>query len=152
SLMSLLGERKLYRLLIKPAAEGITPLLLESAVGRYFELRSEGSLAKSAPERVDDVVPRDHYEPPAVLVDEIPPTSFARRSRSRRSSGSPWLIATGVAAAVVAVIVAGESYGVRWRAPIDRVVALAAPSLLDVDKEIEPAAAPLSSRPFAAGF
>ncbi|HEU4620403.1 MAG TPA: energy transducer TonB [Gammaproteobacteria bacterium] len=38
-LIGLLSERKIHRLLIKPAAVGITRLLLESAVSRYIQLR-----------------------------------------------------------------------------------------------------------------
>ena len=41
SLMNLLSERKIHRLLMKPAAVGITRLLIESAVSRYLELRGQ---------------------------------------------------------------------------------------------------------------
>ncbi|MBN1237831.1 MAG: hypothetical protein JXB36_04980, partial [Gammaproteobacteria bacterium] len=39
SMMGLLSDRQIHRLLIKPAALGITRLLLESAVARYLQLR-----------------------------------------------------------------------------------------------------------------
>lgn len=38
--MSFWSERRIHRLLIKPAAVGITRLLLESAIGRYLELKA----------------------------------------------------------------------------------------------------------------
>src|SRR5690606_32595846 len=41
SLMSMLSDRSIHRLLIKPAAEGITRLLIDSAIGRYLQLRDE---------------------------------------------------------------------------------------------------------------
>jgi protein TonB len=41
SLIGLLAERLIHRLLIKPAAVGSTRLLLESAVGRYLALREQ---------------------------------------------------------------------------------------------------------------
>jgi TonB family protein len=40
-LIALLSERKIHRLLIKPAAVGMTRLLLESAVARHLEHREE---------------------------------------------------------------------------------------------------------------
>lgn len=55
ALMPLLSERKIHRLLMKPAAAGITRLLLESALSRYLELRElapEPAVARAAsPER-----------------------------------------------------------------------------------------------------
>jgi hypothetical protein len=51
-LIALLSERRIHRLLIKPAALGITRLLLESAVSRWFEMREarrESNAAATAP-------------------------------------------------------------------------------------------------------
>lgn len=48
SLVGLLSERLVHRLLIKPAAVGNTRLLLDSAVGRYLQLRGEMAGAKMA--------------------------------------------------------------------------------------------------------
>jgi TonB family protein len=50
-LVGLLSERTIHRLLIKPAAHGITRLLLESAVSRYLEIREQTNQAAPIPIR-----------------------------------------------------------------------------------------------------
>lgn len=101
SAMNLISERKVHRLLIKPATDGITRLLLESAVERYLQLR-------------------DRPAAPAMLVDEIRPP---RRYRRRRNFGSAWaLVVAAVVAGTVAVVVVGEMQGLRWHEAIDRLV------------------------------
>src|SRR6185503_761140 len=49
-LMGLLSERKIHRLLMKPAALGITRLLVESAVNRCLRLRESGAAEPETPE------------------------------------------------------------------------------------------------------
>ena len=54
SMMGLLSDRRIHRLLIKPAAHGITRLLLESAVARYLQMRESPEhmpLLQPAPRR-----------------------------------------------------------------------------------------------------
>jgi hypothetical protein len=79
-LISLLSERKIHRLLIKPPARGITRLLLESAVSRCMQLRAG---AASMP-----LVP---------IVGAAP--------RPTRLRVPTWILATGISALVLGVAV-----------------------------------------------
>jgi len=78
-LIGLLSARKIHRLLIKPPAPGITRLLLESAASRCLQLRAAAS-----------------NEPMVPLVREAPRPSGVRVPT--------WVLATGVAALVLAVV------------------------------------------------
>lgn len=106
SLTGLLTERTIHRLLIKPPAEGITRLLIESAIARYLQIR-------------------DQHEPPppVVVVDDddlrVPP----RRYRKPRSSRSPWLLMFGLAAVVAGAAFVAELQGFRWRDRVDGLIA-----------------------------
>jgi protein TonB len=89
-LMGLFSERVIHRLLIKPAAIGITRLLLESAVSRFLQIREAHA---------------------ATLVE---PIVAARRFRQHPpSSRSAWLLAI----ALVTVLVAGVLIGGLVRLP-----------------------------------
>lgn len=94
SLMGLLSDRKIHRLLIKPAAHGITRLLLESAVSRYLQLR-------------DTMAPRR----PALPLEEAP----RRSARGARTIWPVWLLATALASLLLGAVVVGELAG--WRLP-----------------------------------
>jgi protein TonB len=85
NLMGLLSERLVHRLLIKPAAVGITRLLLESAVGRYLQLRDELD-AQAA----------------------MPITAPRRKPRPTPKSAWPaWLLAVAVVSLLVGAVVVG---------------------------------------------
>src|SRR5690606_11249991 len=89
TLMALLSDRRIHRLLIKPAAVGITRLLLESAVSRYLQLREQPEAAA-----------------------EHPMEATARRSWKGMGSAHwpAWIAATAIASVVLgAVLVVGLS-------------------------------------------
>ncbi len=90
TLMSLLSDRKIHRLLIKPPALGITRLLVESAVNRWLQLRE---LANAAGD--------------TELFD-----SSAAARRGRRAP--VWLFATA-GAALVAVVLGVVMLPSWWR-------------------------------------
>ncbi len=106
-LMGLLSEGKIHRLLIKPAAAGITRLLLESAVTRYLQLRDVGGW-RALPVEIED----EPFEAPRMR---------RRRSKALGLGGWPTWTAAGivVAAAVAAALLASgvggpESAVGRW--------------------------------------
>ena len=85
NLMGLLSERLIHRLLIKPAAVGITRLLLESAVSRYLQVREE-------------------LEAQAAM----PITAPRRKPRPKPKSAWPaWLLAVAVVSLLVGAVVVG---------------------------------------------
>jgi len=69
-LMGFLSDRSIHRLLIKPPALGITRLLIESAVSRFFQLRESAQDDDSAsePRTLTVSVPRGTRMPAWVLV------------------------------------------------------------------------------------
>lgn len=72
SLMALLAAGKVHRLLIKPVDHGMTGLLLESAVGRYFQMRDDagdGGIASEAPIVAEPVPVEPSPLQPAVPVE-----------------------------------------------------------------------------------
>lgn len=71
-LIGLLSDRTIHRLLIKPAAVGITRLLLESAVSRYLQLRESAQQ-----------VAEEHLMSPQRRLP----------AATRSSSMSPWMLA-----------------------------------------------------------
>jgi TonB family protein len=87
ALMSMLSDRKIHRLLIKPPALGITRLLVESAVNRCLQLRE---LAKAAGD------------------SELPSASRPRK----RTSTSLWVTAAAALLIGVVTVVAVSSW---WR-------------------------------------
>src|SRR5690606_19498369 len=89
SLMALMSKRRIHRLMIKPAASGITRLLLESAVGRYLQLREQA---------------------PVVMVEDVRPK---RRQEKPRSSLRLWLVATLLVVSIIGGAVAMEQLGLR---------------------------------------
>src|SRR5690606_10176046 len=129
SLMSLLSDRKVHRLLIKPATEAITRLLLDSAVGRYLQLRDQASQTRDQ----HGLQLRDQHELPAVLIDDFHPR---RRYRRPGTSWSTWVLATALIVLTAVGIVVGEIQGVRWREAIDRMIA----AVVDVESRSEPQA------------
>ena len=129
SLMSLLSDRKVHRLLIKPATEAITRLLLDSAVGRYLQLRDQASQTRDQ----HGLQLRDQHELPAVLIDDFHPR---RRYRRPGTSWSTWVLATALIVVTAVGIVVGEIQGVRWREAIDRMIA----AVVDVESRSEPQA------------
>ncbi len=96
SLMSLLAERTIHRLIMKPADTDLTRLLLDSALARYEELR-EQSVAEELPLEV--------------------PIRPMRRQRPPRSSGPLWLFAVVLLTLAVGAVIVGEAYGVFQRPP-----------------------------------
>jgi TonB family protein len=98
-LMGLLSERKVHRLLIKPAAVGITRLLIDSAVSRCLRLNDLAQV---------------HEEARAEAGEET-----ARVLAARRSAPIPaWVIAVAAAALLAGVaVIAGLSSW--WRSPAD---------------------------------
>lgn len=83
-LITPLSERKIHRLLIKPASLGITRLLLESAVARWLQLREQAASADAA--TVDD-----------------------RRGAWTSAAGArlpSWLLATGLVSLLLGVLLA----------------------------------------------
>jgi protein TonB len=87
-LIGLLSERRIHRLLIKPAAVGITRLLLESAITRYLQLREGQAEAAESP----------------------PFAAVARAGSKRRRSGALWsaaAVAAAVAVGAAALFVLG---------------------------------------------
>jgi len=84
NVMGLLSERKIHRLLIKPAAPGITRLLIDSAVNRCLQL---GDVADLPP------------------VDAPPPE---RALRARPGAAVPvWVVGSAVAALLLGVALVG---------------------------------------------
>lgn len=69
--IGLLSDRLIHRLLIKPADIGITRLLLESAVWRYFEVQNE---AKPDPKAGLDALDRRQT---ALLASTVPASELA---------------------------------------------------------------------------
>src|SRR5690606_27206108 len=137
SLMSLLSDRKVHRLLIKPATEAITRLLLDSAVGRYLQLRDRASQTRDQHGLLlrdqRGLQLRDQHELPAVLIDDFHPR---RRYRRPGTSWSTWVLATALIVLTAVGIVVGEIQGVRWREAIDRMIA----AVVDVESRSEPQA------------
>jgi len=85
-LIGMLSDRSVHRLLIKPAAVGITRLLLESALGRYLQLREQSH--QSLEEEIENL--RRH-----------PP-------EAQRTRWPAWLLATALVSLLLgAVLVAG---------------------------------------------
>jgi TonB family protein len=90
-LIGLLSDRSIHRLLIKPAASGITRLLLESAVSRYLQLRE-----------------RTHEG----LEEQI--EHLRRRPREgQQTRWLVWLLATALVSLLLAAVVVGSM--MRWR-------------------------------------
>ncbi len=100
TVMSLMAERKVHRLLVKPATDGMTRLLLESAIERYLALREQSI-------------------PPPVFVDEVRPR---RRYRKSRSSWSAWRLAAALVLATAGAVVVAEMRGFGWQEAIERLV------------------------------
>ena len=99
--MELMAQRQVHRLLVKPATDAMTRLLLESAIDRYLELREQ-------------------FIPPPISVAE-----FGSRHRQRKSR-TVWS-ASRFAAALALVMVAGaavvvQTRGLRWQDVLERLV------------------------------
>lgn len=85
-LIGLLSNRSIHRLLIKPAASGITRLLLESAVGRYLQMREQTH--ESLEEQIEHL---------------------RRRPRDGQPTRWPvWLLATALVSLLLAAVVVGS--------------------------------------------
>jgi TonB family protein len=84
-LIGMLSDRRVHRLLIKPAAIGITRLLLESAVSRYLQLREDS-----------------HH----TLEEEI--ENLRRRAPVPAKTKWPaWIVATALVSLLIAAVVVG---------------------------------------------
>lgn len=108
ALIGYLSERKIHRLLIKPAALGITRLLLESAVARALQLRGQ-------PAEPEPLFPNDRRgRPPERTVGggRLP----------------AWMLATGLLSLTIAALVTGGLTRSLWEpllpgdepAPVER--------------------------------
>ena len=92
-IIGMLSDRSVHRLLIKPAATGITRLLLESAVSRYLQLREDSA---------------------QTLEAEI--ESLKRRQPERETTRWPaWLLATALVSLLLGAVIVGGV--VRLRPP-----------------------------------
>jgi TonB family protein len=103
-LMGLLSERKIHRLLMKPAALGITRLLVESAVNRCIALR----------------------EAAAAQPEELAPAKVARARTGARIPA--WVLSTATVALLVGVGTIASLSDLLRSAPADDAAIEAAPS------------------------
>jgi len=108
------SERRIHRLLIKPAAAGITRLLLESACARFIELRE-------LHENTDSM-----EIPPGLLEAEQARETEQRAEKPGRKLGETlavWraraaaLLKWTALAAVAGALLVGSAYVVEWFAP-----------------------------------
>jgi TonB family protein len=103
SVIGLLAARRIHRLLMKPAAPEVTRLLLESAVGRYLEVRDA------------------EIEAPAVVIERPPVRRQPRHARHRYPGppSSPWWPATAIVALLMGLLLVGELSGGSWRGAVE---------------------------------
>lgn len=110
-LISLLSERKIHRLLIKPPAPGITRLLLESAVSRCMQLRAG-----------------------AVSTPLVPIVGATPKPSGPRLRVPTWALPAGISALLLGVVVTIGASSLRnlWSSPTSRTTGAAAPATTPV--------------------
>lgn len=124
-LMSLLSERRIHRLLIKPAAVGITRLLLESAVSRYLQLREQIRQAPVAAPRVAPELREDLGElelGEGFFDDDYPAAGRRRRRKSAAAKWPMWVAAAALAAVAIGVVTVGGGLPASLQQPLDRLL------------------------------